>query len=271
MNRIARRFQELAQRKESAFIPFITGGDPNLAVSEDIVIALEESGADVIEYGAPFSDPVGDGPVIQEASLRALSQGVTLRGILASIERIRKRSQVPLMIFTYYNPVFAYGEEAFARDAANAGADGVLCVDLPPDEADVYTAAMRAHDVSTIFLAAPTSTDERLGLIGQACDTFVYYISRLGVTGERAALSQDLARAVTRVRERTDKPVAVGFGISTPDQARIVADIAEGVVVGSALVRIIADAAGAPDTVARVAAFAAQLAQAIKGTGAREA
>lgn len=264
MNRIIQRLQDLKSRGESAFIPFITGGDPNLAASEDFVCALEENGADIIEYGAPFSDPVGDGPVIQEASLRALEQGVTLRGILGSIERIRTRSQAPLMIFTYYNPIFVYGAEAFARDAANAGADGVLCVDLPPDDAAEYRAAMKANGLSTIFLAAPTSTDARLALVGEACDAFVYYISRLGVTGERAALSQDLDRAVSRVREKTGKPVAVGFGISTPDQARIVADIAEGVVVGSAIVRIIADAAGAPDTTRRVAAFADQLSRAIK-------
>lgn len=265
MNRIARRFQELAARKECAFIPFITGGDPSLAVSEDIVIALEENGADIIEYGAPFSDPSGDGPVIQEASLRALNQGVTLHGILSSIERIRTRSQAPLLIFTYYNPVLVYGESAFARDAANAGADGVLCVDLPPDDAVEYRSAMTANGLTTVFLAAPTSTDARLSLIGSACDTFVYYISRLGVTGERVALTRDLAGAVSRVREKTGKPVAVGFGISTPEQARTVSAIAEGVVVGSAIVRLIAQANGAPDTVQQVGAFASRLSAAIKG------
>ena len=265
MNRIATRFQELKARGESAFIPFITGGDPNLATSEDIAVALAESGADVIEYGAPFSDPSGDGPVIQEASLRALNQGVTLHGILSSIERIRKRSQAPLLIFTYYNPILAYGEAAFARDAANAGADGVLCVDLPPDDAADYRSAMAVNDLSTIFLAAPTSTDERLALIGSACDTFVYYISRLGVTGERVALTQDLSQAVTRVREKTGKPVAVGFGISTPEQARTVSSIAEGVVVGSAIVRLIAQSADAADAVKRVRSFAGELSAAIKG------
>lgn len=264
MNRIAKRFQELREKKQAAFIPFITGGDPTLAMSEDIAVTLGENGADIIEYGAPFSDPVGDGVVIQEASLRALQQGVNLRGILASIERIRKRCETPLLIFTYYNPVFVYGVEAFARDAANAGADGVLCVDLPPDYALQYRDMMQQNDMSTVFLAAPTSTDERLALIGEACDTFVYYISRLGVTGEQASLSQNLRDAVTRVREKTGKPVAVGFGISTPDQARQVADIAEGVVVGSAIVRIIAEAKGAADTPQRVATFAASLTEAVK-------
>ncbi|MCK5862851.1 MAG: tryptophan synthase subunit alpha [Candidatus Hydrogenedentes bacterium] len=264
MNRITQRFQQLREKKQAAFIPFITGGDPNLAMSEDIAVALGENGADVIEYGAPFSDPVGDGTVIQEASLRALQQGVNLRGILKSIERIRTRTRTPLLIFTYYNPVFVYGIEAFARDAANAGADGVLCVDLPPDYALEYRDVMGANDMTTVFLAAPTSTDERLALIGDACDTFVYYISRLGVTGEQVSLSQDLRTAVNHVREKTGKPVAVGFGISTAEQARQVADIAEGVVVGSAIVRIIADAKGAADTPQRVAAFSAELARAVK-------
>jgi len=265
VNRIATRFQELKARGESAFIPFITGGDPSLAASEDIAVVLAESGADVIEYGAPFSDPSGDGPVIQEASLRALNQGVTLHGILSSVERIRKRSQAPLLIFTYYNPILAYGEAAFARDAANAGADGVLCVDLPPDDAVDYRSAMAANDLSTVFLAAPTSTDERLALIGSACDTFVYYISRLGVTGERVALTQDLSQAVARVRQKTGKPVAVGFGISTPEQARTVSSIAEGVVVGSAIVRLIAQSMDAADAVKRVRTFAGELNAAIKG------
>jgi tryptophan synthase alpha chain len=160
--------------------------------------------------------------------------------------------------------VFVYGIDAFARDAANAGADGVLCVDLPPDYALEYRDVMRQCDLSTVFLAAPTSTDARLAVVGEACDTFVYYISRLGVTGEQASLSQNLRAAVARVREKTGKPVAVGFGISTPEQARQVAEIAEGVVVGSALVRIIAEAKGAPDTVQRAAAFANALAQAVK-------
>lgn len=264
MNRITRLFQENTARGKCAFIPFITGGDPSLAISEDIVVALEENGADLIEYGAPFSDPSGDGPVIQEASLRALQQGVTLRGILASIERVRKRSQVPLLIFTYYNPILVYGEKDFARDTANAGADGVLCVDLPPDDAGGYRDAMAANQLSTVFLAAPTSTDQRLALIGDASDTFVYYISRLGVTGERAAISQNLAQSVSRVREKTGKPVAVGFGISTPEQAETVSKIAEGVVVGSAMVRLIAEAGGAPDTARKAGAFARQLADAIK-------
>jgi len=168
------------------------------------------------------------------------------------------------MLFTYYNPVLAYGETAFARDAANAGVDGVLCVDLPPEEADAYRTALWSNSLTTVFLAAPTSTDARLALIGAACDTFVYYISRLGVTGERADLTQDLARVVSRVRENTGKPVAVGFGISSPEQAQTVARLAEGVVVGSALVRLIAQERDKCNAARTAGAFAATLARAIK-------
>lgn len=264
MNRIATRFQELIRNNTAAFIPFITAGDPTLSIGEDIVVALADSGADIIEYGVPFSDPVGDGPVIQAASLRALSQGVTMRSVLTSIERIRKRTQIPLLIFTYYNPVFVYGENAFARNAVDAGADGVLCVDLPPDDAHNYREALREHNLDPVFLAAPTSSESRLKLIGDASGTFVYYISRLGVTGERSSLIENLDRSVRRVREITQKPVAVGFGISTPDQARAVGNIAEGVVIGSAIVRLIGETTEPNDTVLRVKHYATTMAQAIK-------
>lgn len=264
MNRIAQRLAALKEQQAAAFIPFITGGDPDLSGSEDIAVTLAEQGADIIEYGVPYSDPVGDGIVIQEASLRALAQGVTLRKILVSVERIRKRSDVPLMLFSYLNPILSYGVERFARDAAAAGADGVLCVDLPPDDAEDYRNALKANNLESIFLAAPTSTDARLQFIGSATGSFVYYISRLNVTGEQAALSTGLAAAVARVREQCGKPVAVGFGISTPEQAHEVAGAAEGVVVGSAIVRLIAQKAGAPDMLRTVAEFARHLAEAIK-------
>jgi tryptophan synthase alpha chain len=264
MNRIARRMQELKERQEAAFIPFITGGDPDLTGSEQVAVALAEAGADIIEYGVPFSDPVGDGIVIQEASLRALSQGVTLRKMLDSVRRIRERSDVPLMLFSYFNPILVYGVEDFARDAAAAGVDGVLCVDLPPDDAEVYRCALKDQGMEAIFLAAPTSTDERLKFIGDACDSFVYYISRLGVTGEQVALSEGLTEAVARVRRLCDRPVAVGFGISTPEQARLVAGVAEGVVIGSAIVRLIARHGASPDLIEKVSDFGRQLSDAIK-------
>lgn len=264
-NRIEQRFEDLKARGETAFIPFITAGDPTLAQTEAIVHALERAGADVLELGIPFSDPVGDGPAIQEASQRALRNHVTPGELLNLIHRVRKTSELPILLFSYYNPLLAYGLERFAKDAAAAGADGVLCVDLPPEEADEYKAALDAVGMCTVFLTAPTTTDERLGLVAQQCTGFVYYVSRLGVTGERVSLADDLATAVARIKRHTAKPVAVGFGISQPEHARDVAKIAEGVVVGSALVRMIGTLGDAPDMPAKVEAFAKTLADATKG------
>jgi len=239
MNRIEERLAKLAGKGQTAFVPFLMAGDPDFDQSENIVCQLDQAGADIIEYGVPFSDPVGDGPVIQEAAQRALAGGATLAGVLESVRRIRQRSEVPLMLFSYLNPILAYGIRRFAQDAGAAGVDGVLCVDMPPDEGSEYKQALHAAGLCTIFLAAPTTTDDRLRVIGQQSTGFVYYISRLGVTGERAALEQDLAAAVARVKRLTGKPVCVGFGISTPEQAAAVAGMADGVVIGSALVRLI--------------------------------
>lgn len=264
MNRIEERFQILRGRNETAFIPYITAGDPSLAQSEQIVYALEKAGADIIEFGVPFSDPVGDGAAIQEAAQRALARGATLPEVLKTVKRIRAHSQVPLMLFSYFNPILAHGIEKFAAEAAEAGVDGVLCVDLPPEEADEYKAALDQHGICTIFLVAPTSTGERIAKIAEKCSGFVYYVSRLGVTGERAELAAGLDAAVAQIHQFTPKPVAVGFGISTPEQARKVAGLAEGVVVGSALVRLIAQIGDAPETAEKAQTFAKALADAIK-------
>ncbi len=265
MNRIEQRFRELKQKGETAFIPYITAGDPSLEQTKRIVYALEAAGADVIEFGVPFSDPVGDGPVIQEAAQRALSKGATLRNILALIRTMREKTQVPILLFSYFNPILAYGVETFARDAAKAGVDGVLCVDLPPEEAGEYKAALDANGLCTLFLMAPTSSDERIELIARHSTGFIYYVSRMGVTGERAALAADLGEVLARIHRHTDKPVAVGFGISTPGQAQQVAGLAEGVVVGSALVRLIAALGDAKEMPDKVQAFAQELVQAAKG------
>jgi tryptophan synthase alpha chain len=267
VNRIEARFEELKRRGETAFIPYITAGDPSLERTGEFILALEAAGADVIELGVPFSDPVGDGPVIQAAAQRALERGTTLRGILDLVRRVRETSQAPVLLFSYFNPVLAYGAENFARDAADAGVDGLLCVDLPPEEAGEYKAALDAHGLCTVFLIAPTTTEERLDLVAERCTGFIYYVSRLGVTGEQAALSADLADAIARIKRHTGKPVAVGFGISTPEQAAQVAGMAEGVVVGSAIVRLIADLGDAPDAPERVRAFAGSLSSAAKGAG----
>ena len=265
VNRIDTRFQELKAAGKTAFIPYITAGDPTLEQTEKIVYALEKAGADIIEFGVPFSDPIGDGPVNQEAALRALKHHVTLRDVLALIKKIRGQSQVAVLIFTYYNPVLAYGIDAFARDAAAAGADGVLCVDLPPEEADEYKAALDANGLRTVFLLSPTSTDDRIKLIAKQSTGFIYYVSRLGVTGEQTELAADLDQAVANVQKHTETPVAVGFGISTPEQARSVATMAQGVVVGSAIVRLIGQLGDQPDTAEKVGAFVKSLADATKG------
>jgi tryptophan synthase alpha chain len=265
MNRIDQRFQELNAAGKTAFIPYITAGDPTLAQTEQIVYALEKAGADIIEFGVPFSDPIGDGPVNQEAALRALKHQVSLRDVIALIKTIREKSQVAILIFTYYNPVLAYGIDAFAKDAAAAGADGVLCVDLPPEEADDYKAALDANDLRTIFLLSPTSTEARIQLIAKQSSGFIYYVSRLGVTGEKADLAADLEQAVANVQKHTDTPVAVGFGISTPEQAKKVAGMARGVIVGSAIVRMIGELGESPETADKVGAFVKTLVDATKG------
>jgi tryptophan synthase alpha chain len=265
VNRIDQRFQDLKAAGKTAFIPYITAGDPTLAQTEQIVYALEEAGADIIEFGVPFSDPIGDGPVNQEAALRALKHDVTLRDVIGLIKTIRAKSNVAILIFTYYNPVLAYGLDAFAKDAAEAGADGVLCVDLPPEEADGYKAALDANDLRTVFLLSPTSTDTRIKLIAEKSTGFIYYVSRLGVTGEQKALADDLDKAVANIQKHTDTPVAVGFGISNPEQAKAVAGMAQGVVVGSAIVRMIGELGESPETAPKVGAFVKSLVDATKG------
>lgn len=266
MNRIEQRFADLNAQGVSAFVPYITGGDPSLAQTKAVVLALEAAGADVIELGIPFSDPVGDGPTIQEATQRAIAAGTTPKKMLELVRDIRKESEVPLLLFTYYNPIIAYGTEAFVKEASAAGADGILCVDLPPEEADEYKSILDAEGMCSVFLTAPTTTNERLAIIGKQCTGFVYYISRLGVTGTRTDLVTDLKEAVDRIKTHTQKPVAVGFGISTPAHAAEVATLAEGVVVGSAIVKLIGDTGDVPDLAEQVRAFAKPMADATKAT-----
>lgn len=264
-NRIAKRFHELGARHEPAFIPYITAGDPSLDATEKIVIALEQAGADVIELGVPFSDPVADGVVNQEAAQRALAHGTSLHQIVARVKAMRARTQVPLVLFTYVNPVLAYGFEAFAADAADAGVDGVLCVDLPPEEAEDYKRLLDARGIATIFLIAPTSTPKRIELIARRSTGFVYYVSRTGVTGERTDIETSVSGMVAAIKQHATIPVAVGFGISTPEQSAEVAGYADGVIVGSAIVRMIGQLGDAPDMPAKVGAFVRTLADAAKG------
>jgi len=242
-SRIARRFAELAKHGEMGIVAYLTAGDPTLDATEIIVLAAAEAGADVIELGVPFSDPLADGPTIQRASERALKSGTTLAGILALVGRLRRNTEVPIVLFSYFNPILQMGLEKFATAAAEAGADGVLATDLTPEEAGEYRAILHAHNLDTIFLAAPTSTDTRLAKIAVATSGFLYLISRTGVTGTRDALPEDLPAFVRRVRQQTRLPIAVGFGISLPTHVTVLGGIADAAVVGSAIVAEIEKAA----------------------------
>jgi len=235
--RIAKRLDSLAKQGRKALVPYLCVGDPDLETSERAVLAAAEAGADVIELGVPFSDPIADGPVIQEASQRALAAGSSLPRVLELVANVRRHTEVPILLFGYYNPFFRYGEEALARDAAAAGVDGILCVDLPPEEARPLVQACRRHALDRIFLLAPTSDEARLEAVAKVASGFVYFVSVTGVTGARATAPQGIDKLVARVRDRVGLPVGVGFGISSPQQAVEVAAYCELVVVGSALVR----------------------------------
>lgn len=239
MTRIAERFARLKAQGRKAFVGFITAGDPSLELTVDLAVGLERAGVDVLELGVPFSDPLADGPVIQRASDRALARGVTLTLVLDAARRIRARSEVPLLLFSYFNPLLRYGLDRLALDAKRAGVDGVLVTDLPPEEASDWLSLARREDLDTVFLAAPTSPPERLARVAAACRGFVYAVSRTGITGERQALSAEAAPLVAALRRLTAEPVALGFGISTPEQVAEAARIADAVVVGSSLVRFL--------------------------------
>src|SRR5271170_515777 len=252
-SRIARRFAELAKHGEMGIVAYLTAGDPSLDATLQYVLALAEAGADVIELGVPFSDPLADGPTIQRASERALKSGTTLAGILALVARLRRSTEVPIVLFSYFNPILQMGIEKFAAETAKAGADGVLATDLTPEEAGEYRVILRAHNLDTIFLAAPTSTDARLAKIAAATSGFLYLISRTGVTGMRDALPEDLPAFVRRVRQQTRLPIAVGFGISLPTHVTVLGGIADAAVVGSALMAEVEKAASPDDAAAAVA------------------
>ncbi|MFZ6017414.1 MAG: tryptophan synthase subunit alpha [Nitrospirota bacterium] len=239
MNRIEKTFKRLKAQNKKAFIPYIMAGDPSLEKTKDIVLMLEECGADIVELGVPFTDPLADGPTIQRASERALKEGVTLRKVIAFVKDLRQSTQIPIALMTYYNPVFKYGEENFVRDAKDAGVDGVIIPDLPPDEADNFIKLSRKVDLDTIFLLAPTSTDDRIKKVIRASKGFIYYVSITGITGARLLLDGSIEALISEIKKYTDKPIAVGFGVSTPEEASQVASVADGVIVGSAIVRAV--------------------------------
>ncbi len=258
-SRITQRFQQLKSEGRQAFIPYITAGDPNLATTEQLLFALAEAGADIIELGVPFSDPMADGPVIQRASERALQQPIGIAEILPLVTRFKAKCDVPIMLFTYFNPLLQFAGEKMGEALKTAGVDGVLITDLIPEEADSFVAEMRNAGIDTIFLVAPTSTDERIKLIANYASGFVYVVARTGVTGVGEQMSQNVKTIVERVRQYTDLPVAVGFGISTHEHVQTVWSYADGAVVGSRLVLEIEKHLGAPDLVERVAALTKEL------------
>ena len=237
MTRIGQRWALLRQQSAKALIPFIMAGDPDIPKSIEVVLALARAGADIIELGVPFSEPIADGPVVQRSGERALKKGAYLPAILEMVRQIRRESQVPLLLFSYLNPILRYGLERFAADAVSNGADGALITDLSVEEAAPYVAEMRRAGLDTVFLAAPTSTDERLKRVAELSTGFVYAITRTGVTGAREQLSDAIAPLVRRLRACTLLPIAAGFGISRPEHLAGLAPLVDGVVVGSALVK----------------------------------
>jgi tryptophan synthase alpha chain len=252
MSRLAATFARLRAERRPGLVTYTTAGDPDLARSAEILLALDRSGADVLEVGVPFSDPLADGPVIQRATERALAAGGNLRATLDMIETVRPRVGAPVVVFSYANPMLRMGVEAFARRAAAAGVDGVLALDLPIEEAGEFRATLAASGLDTIFLLSPTTTDERIGKAAELGSGFLYGISRLGVTGVRDRVASGAEGMVRRIRARTDLPIALGFGISRPEHVAEVVAYADAAVVGSALVSVIAEYGAAPDLIGRV-------------------
>ncbi len=262
MSRITETFARLKREGRRGLIPFITAGDPDLQTTYDLVLELAHAGAAIVELGVPFSDPIADGPVIQRASERALSSsehGVGVADVLDLVKQARGKTEVPVVLFSYFNPLLQYGLERLARDAESAKVDSVLVTDLIPEEAAEFSGMLRARGLDMIFLVAPTSTDVRLRLVAARASGFIYAVSRAGVTGARAEVSNEAARLVARVREVSELPVAVGFGISNASQVEEVWRYADAAVVGSALVAEIERQAGTPDLVKRIGAFARTL------------
>jgi tryptophan synthase alpha chain len=260
LTRIGQLFERLRVEQRPALIAYITAGDPSPAATPDLAAALERGGADLIELGVPFSDPIADGPVIQRGSDRALKAGTNLAKVLDIAAQIRKRSEIPLLLFTYMNPVLRYGLEPLAKAAAASGIDGCLLTDLSVEEAEPYIRMMRQASIDTVFLAAPTSSQRRLKLVAKYSTGFVYLVSRTGVTGERSNVSGSVAPLVTAMRATTKLPLAVGFGISTAEHVREIGAIADGVVVGSAFERVIEEHAASPKLPSAIEALARELA-----------
>jgi tryptophan synthase alpha chain len=255
MPRIADAFRRMRDEQRVGLVTYVTAGDPSLERAADILLALDRAGADVIEVGVPFSDPVADGPVIQRACERALAAGATLERVLDLVAAVRPSVRAPIVLFSYANPIYRMGFERFAARASDAGVDGVLALDIPVEESGPIRDALLGHELDPIYLLSPTTTDERARRAGELGRGFLYLISRAGVTGARDTLAAGVREMAARVRAASDLPLAVGFGLSRPEHVRAVAEFADAAVVGSALVSVIADAGGGPDLVPRVDAY----------------
>jgi len=262
MTRITEKFERLKSEGRKAFIPYITAGDPDLESTESLLLALADAGADVIELGVPFSDPMADGPVIQRASERALKKPIGVTDILPVVERVRERSDVPILLFTYFNPLMQFSAANVGEELKRAGLDGVLVTDLIPEEAADFVAGMRRADLDTVFLVALTSTEERIRLIAEHSSGFIYVIARTGVTGMRENIWSEVRKLVERVRRHSNLPIAVGFGISKPEHVRDVWSYADAAVVGSRLVLEIEEHLGSQQLINRVAQLARALREA---------
>jgi tryptophan synthase alpha chain len=259
MTRIDKKFRDLRRQHRKAFIAFITCGDPNITTSFKLALELERSGVDIIELGVPFSDPLADGPVIQAASQRALMQGTNLNHVLGLIKRIREKSQIPLAVMSYYNPILSMGEERFVRKASGAGLDGLIVPDLPPEEATDLIAYCRKFKLNTIFFLSPTSPNERIKSVARGSNGFIYYVSLTGVTGIRRKLHDEIKSRVGLIKRFTKKPICVGFGVSNRAQVKEISKFADGIIVGSAIVKKIQDNLAKNDLVTKVGKFVRSL------------
>ncbi len=264
MNRIVERFTRLSQARQKGFIVYIGAGDPNLEVTRQLALVFDKLGVDVLELGVPFSDPLADGQVNQLAAQRGLDSGTTPPKVLQTVATIRRECQIPIVLYLYFNLIHRCGLERFIQNAARAGVDGLLVLDLPPEESDGYEALMRQAGLCNIYLVAPTTPDDRIEMIVKRGAGFIYYVSREGVTGMQSKVADTIAQMTAKIRAHTNLPIAVGFGISTPEQARTVAASAEAVVVGSAIVNQIARHGNALDLIKRVSEFVKPLVQAVK-------
>ena len=263
MGRIGNKFKSLRGRKEKALIVYLTAGDPSLRVTKELILGLEKAGVDILEIGIPFSDPTADGPVIQAASQRALKAGTTMEGVLDLVTEVRKVSEIPIVLFGYFNPIFAFGVKRFAQVGRKAGVDGVLVVDLPYEEAKELRTYTDAVGIDFISLISPTTDGKRLSKIAAEATGFLYYISITGVTGTAAPRIEDIKRKVSKIRRITKLPLAVGFGISNPKQAQEIAGFADGIVIGSAVVRLIDENKSNYDLVKIVADYVSEIKQAL--------